>query len=143
MEASQTDFYAHQFKPVLKFLNSPVGRLLIADEVGLGKTIEAMYIWKELQARADARRLLIVCPAMLRQKWQDDLRQRFNIFAEIVDARELLLRARTCLETQQAQPFACIVSLEGLRPGRNWEDEDVTNPPSRTGSIARCQPRHG
>ncbi|KAB1990912.1 DEAD/DEAH box helicase, partial [Haemophilus parainfluenzae] len=33
MEASQTDFYAHQFKPVLKFLNSPVGRLLIADEV--------------------------------------------------------------------------------------------------------------
>ena len=128
MEASQTDFYAHQFKPVLKFLNSPVGRLLIADEVGLGKTIEAMYIWKELQARADARRLLIVCPAMLRQKWQDDLRQRFNIFAEIVDAKDLLLRARTCLETQQAHPFACIASLEGLRPGRNWEDEDVTNP---------------
>jgi len=127
MEASQTDFYAHQFKPVLKFLNSPVGRLLIADEVGLGKTIEAMYIWKELQSRADARRLLIVCPAMLRQKWQDDLRQRFNIFAEIVDAKDLLLRARTCLETQQTQPFACIASLEGLRPGRNWEDENITN----------------
>lgn len=140
MEASQTDFYAHQFKPVLKFLNSPVGRLLIADEVGLGKTIEAMYIWKELQARADARRLLIVCPAMLRQKWQDDLRQRFNIFAEIVDARELLLRARTCLETQQAQPFACIVSLEGLRPGRNWEDEDVTNPRAELARLLDANP---
>ena len=88
MESSQTDFYAHQFKPVLKFLNSAVGRILIADEVGLGKTIEAMYIWKELQTREDVRRLLIVCPAMLRQKWQDDLRQRFNIFAEIVDAKE-------------------------------------------------------
>ncbi|MEM6453334.1 MAG: SNF2-related protein, partial [Cyanobacteria bacterium P01_D01_bin.105] len=82
MESSQTDFYAHQFKPVLKFLNSPVGRILIADEVGLGKTIEAMYIWKELQTREDAKRLLIICPAMLRQKWQDDLSQRFNIFAE-------------------------------------------------------------
>ncbi|WP_017326419.1 SNF2-related protein [Synechococcus sp. PCC 7336] len=127
MEASQTDFYAHQFKPVLKFLNSSVGRLLIADEVGLGKTIEAMYVWKELQARADARRLLIVCPAMLRQKWQDDLRQRFNIFAEIVNAKELVNKVRTCLETQHLQPLTCIVSLEGLRPSANWEDRTVKN----------------
>ena len=140
MEASQTDFYAHQFKPVLKFLNSPVGRLLIADEVGLGKTIEAIYIWKELQTRADARRLLIVCPAMLRQKWQDDLRQRFNIFAEIVDAKDLLLRVRTCLESQQAQPFACIASLEGLRPGRNWEEATTTNPRAELARLFDANP---
>nr|WP_228053306.1 SNF2-related protein [Nodosilinea sp. LEGE 07298] len=140
MEASQTDFYAHQFKPILKFLNSPVGRLLIADEVGLGKTIEAMYIWKELQARADARRLLIVCPAMLRQKWQDDLRQRFNIFADIVDAKELLSRARACLETQKAQPFACIASLEGLRPGRNWEEQTVTNSRAELARLLDANP---
>ena len=63
MESSRTDFYPHQFRPVLKFIESPIGRLLIADEVGLGKTIEFIYIWKELQARQDARRLLIVCPA--------------------------------------------------------------------------------
>ncbi len=128
MESSQTDFYAHQFKPVLKFLDSPVGRILIADEVGLGKTIEAMYIWKELQTRADARRLLIICPAMLRQKWKDDLAQRFNIFAEIVDAKDLLSRTRLCLETQQRnQSFACIASLEGLRPSGNWEDSSAKN----------------
>ena len=140
MEASQTDFYAHQFKPVLKFLNSSVGRLLIADEVGLGKTIEAMYIWKELQTRADARRLIIVCPAMLRQKWQDDLRQRFNIFADIVDAKELLSRARSCLETQQSQPFACIASLEGLRPGRNWEEETATSPRAELARLLDANP---
>jgi hypothetical protein len=68
MEASNTDFYAHQFKPVMRFIESAAGRLLIADEVGLGKTIEATYIWKELQARQGARRLLIVCPAMLRRQ---------------------------------------------------------------------------
>lgn len=127
MESSQTDFYAHQFKPVLKFLDSPVGRILIADEVGLGKTIEAMYIWKELQTRADARRLLIICPAMLRQKWKDDLAQRFNIFAEIVDAKALLARTRLSLESQRNQSFACIASLEGLRPTNNWEDSSVKN----------------
>ena len=127
MESSQTDFYAHQFKPVLKFLDSPVGRILIADEVGLGKTIEAMYIWKELQTRADARRLLIICPAMLRQKWKDDLAQRFNIFAEIVDAKDLLGRTKLCLESQQNQSFACIASLEGLRPSGNWEESTTKN----------------
>ena len=51
MESSKTDFYAHQFKPVLKFIESTKGRILIADEVGLGKTIESIYIWKEVQAR--------------------------------------------------------------------------------------------
>jgi len=140
MEASQTDFYAHQFKPVLKFLNSPVGRLLIADEVGLGKTIEAMYIWKELQARADARRLLIVCPAMLRQKWQDDLRQRFNIFADIVDANALLQKAETGLGTPQTPPFVCITSLEGLRPGKNWEDESITNSRAKLARLLDANP---
>jgi len=41
MEAAQIDFYPYQFKPVLKFINSPTQRLIIADEVGLGKTIES------------------------------------------------------------------------------------------------------
>lgn len=61
MESSQIDFYPYQFKPVLKFINSPTERLILADEVGLGKTIEAALIWLELQARRNARRLLIVC----------------------------------------------------------------------------------
>lgn len=66
MEASNTDFYPHQFKPVMRFIESPIGRMLIADEVGLGKTIEATYIWKELQARQSARRLLIVRPCCVK-----------------------------------------------------------------------------
>ena len=140
MESSQTDFYAHQFKPVLKFLNSAEGRILIADEVGLGKTIEAMYIWKELQTREDARRLLIVCPAMLRQKWQDDLRQRFNIFAEIVDAKDLLSRVRLCIEKQRNQSFVCIASLEGLRPGANWEEPSATNARAELARLLDANP---
>jgi SNF2 family DNA or RNA helicase len=123
MESSNTDFYPHQFKPVLKFLESPVGRLLIADEVGLGKTIEATYIWKELQARADARRLLIVCPALLREKWRSDLLNKFNIEANIVNADDLLEKAKASLKANYQNSFICIASLEGLRPPNNWSDE--------------------
>ena len=125
MEASNTDFYAHQFKPVMRFIESPVGRMLIADEVGLGKTIEATYIWKEVQARHSARRLLIVCPAMLREKWRSDLRQRFNITGEVVSAKELLERVADLPGRGASQSFVYITSLEGLRPPANFEDDTL------------------
>ncbi|MEB3281408.1 MAG: SNF2-related protein [Lyngbya sp.] len=123
MESSNTDFYAYQFKPVLKFLDSPVGRLLIADEVGLGKTIESVYIWKELQAREDARRLLIVCPAMLRDKWVGDLRERFNLYAEVIDAKGLLEKTQLFLSTGNPDSFIYVASLEGLRT-KNWDEKN-------------------
>lgn len=139
METSHTDFYAHQFKPILKFLNSTNGRLLIADEVGLGKTIESMYVWKELQVREEARRLLIVCPAMLRQKWQDDLRQRFNIMADIIDTKELVQKLEGCLQMQGTQPFVCITGLEGIRQGlgvnADWENTENTMPSARLARL--------
>lgn len=89
MQASRTDFYAYQFKPVYKFIESLNGRLLITDEVGLGKTIEAGLIWTELRARTDAHRLLIVCPSMLLEKWKNELRTRFSLDAQIYDSQGL------------------------------------------------------
>src|SRR4030042_6425993 len=59
MDTTNTDFYAYQYKPVLSFLESPPNGLLIADEVGLGKTIEAGLIWTELRSRYDARRVMV------------------------------------------------------------------------------------
>ena len=131
MEVSNTDFYPHQFKPVLKFIESPVGRLLIADEVGLGKTIESIYIWKELQARHDARRLLVVCPAMLREKWRSDLKKRFNIYSEIVSSKQLLERVAEFAERGGNHAFIYITSLEGLRPPSDFEDEIKTSTRAR------------
>ena len=79
---------------MLSFLESPSKGLLIADEVGLGKTIEAGLIWTELRARVDARRLLVVCPKMLCDKWRLELRNRFGVEATIVDAAELASELR-------------------------------------------------
>ena len=124
MESSNTVFYPHQFKAVLKFIESPVGRLLIADEVGLGKTIESIYIWKELQARQDARRLLVVCPAMLREKWRDDLAQRFGIVARVVSGKQLLERMTEAVHRGLNDTFVYITSLEGLRPPANFANHD-------------------
>lgn len=135
MEASNTDFYAHQFKPVMRFIESPVGRMLIADEVGLGKTIEATYIWKELQARQTARRLLVVCPAMLRPKWRGDLRKRFNIVGDIISAQDLLERLEETVGGRAAEAFVYITSLEGIRPPANFEDENLSSTRARLARL--------
>jgi superfamily II DNA or RNA helicase len=115
MEGSNTEFMPHQFKPVLKFIESIEGRILIADEVGLGKTIEAIYIWRELQARSDARRLLIVCPSMLTRKWQDDLWIRFHIRGRIVRAAELHEELLSLEQGRADGSFVLITSIEGIR----------------------------
>jgi DNA-binding transcriptional regulator YiaG/superfamily II DNA or RNA helicase len=120
METGKADFYAHQFRPVLKFVESTIGRILVADEVGLGKTISAIYIWKELQARAGARRLLVVCPSALREKWQDELRNRFSVEARIVDAAELLEQLEST-HRDTGRGFVLIGSLEGLRSRRRTD----------------------
>jgi superfamily II DNA or RNA helicase len=139
MEASNTDFYPHQFKPVMRFIESPVGRMLIADEVGLGKTIEATYIWKEIQARQSARRLLVVCPAMLMQKWRSDLRKLFNISGEIISAKDLLEKMEDVAGRRTSDPFVHITSLEGLRPPANFENETTQ---STRAKFARLLDQH-
>lgn len=134
LNATNTEFLPYQFKPVLQFLESPVKGLLIADEVGLGKTIEAGLIWTELRAREDARRLLVVCPAMLTEKWRHELRARFGLTAEIVKADELKNRLAN-LKENPTDDFALICSMQGLRPPRDWEHPDGSQ--SASAKLAR------
>lgn len=131
LNTTNTQFLAYQFKPVLHFLDSPCRGILIADEVGLGKTIEAGLIWTELRARLDARRLLVVCPAMLREKWQMELSDRFGVTAEIVDAGGVLKKLQSVRERPQ-DGFALISSMQGLRPPRGWNDD---KDPSKAGAA--------
>ncbi len=116
-KASRTDFYAYQFKPLLKFLTSEKRRLLIADEVGLGKTIEAGYILQEERARFGVDRVLVVCPAKLRVKWQNELWQRFSEEFEILDRAGFLRKAvlREGQSDRGLPRLQAIVSLESLR----------------------------
>ncbi len=77
LNSARIDFIPYQFRPVLRFIRSDRPRLLIADSVGVGKTIEAGLILRELQARRDIRSVLIICPRPLvtEKKWQTEMKR--------------------------------------------------------------------
>lgn len=114
--ASKTQLFPYQFVPLLKFLSSPYSRILIADEVGLGKTIEAGYILQEQLARGRLARVLIVCPASLRLKWHDELFNRFGHRFKILDAagaRQHVPMSES--RSAASNPLMAIVSIQSIR----------------------------
>ncbi len=111
---------AYQLEPVARALAMPRVNLLIADDVGLGKTIEAGLIAQELLLRHRACRLLVVCPASLTAKWHDEMSGRFGLDFQVLNAEALKeLRRSHGLE---ANPFSVfprtIISLQWLRTPR-------------------------
>lgn len=114
--ATRTQFFPYQFKPLVKLLNSPTQRLLIADEVGLGKTIEAGFILRELQSRQDLRRVLVVCPSKLCTKWSDELARRFDEEFRILNAdglREFLTEFERKGERTTLRGICSLQTLRG------------------------------
>lgn len=115
--ASKTNFEVYQFKPVIKFVNNPGNRILIADEVGLGKTIEACLIYLELKARVQGNlpRVLVVCPAGLTRKWQDELYSRFGEQFSVLDGGLLDEFFRRWELDRSGATIRGICSIERLR----------------------------
>ncbi|MGI5132971.1 helicase-related protein [Pseudonocardia sp. CA-107938] len=75
---------AYQLVPLMMALRQRVVRLLISDDVGIGKTVEAGLIAAELLAQGSARRLAVLCSPALAEQWQGELRSKFGIDAELV-----------------------------------------------------------
>ncbi|HNC95667.1 MAG TPA: SNF2-related protein, partial [Myxococcota bacterium] len=76
---------AYQLVPVLRALEMPRVALMLADAVGLGKTIQAGMVIRELMLRRRIRRIIILCPASLRVQWKEELEEKFSLPFEIVD----------------------------------------------------------
>jgi SNF2 family DNA or RNA helicase len=130
LRASRTEFQPYQFKPLLKFLRSSKQRLLLADEVGLGKTIEAGYILCEMMARHPDtfRRALIVCKASLCIKWQMEMRKRFDLRFDLWKTdqlREFLQRFRE----NEDEEFLAVCSLESFRNSSVSQEWEAMPPP--------------
>jgi superfamily II DNA or RNA helicase len=116
MEQMQTAFYcntifkSYQFRPLLKYLDDPERRILIADETGLGKTIEAGYILVNEMSSGLLQRVVVLCPANLQYKWQGELWQRFGLHFDIVSGKMLFN-----LIADEKRKFNCIASMDSLR----------------------------
>lgn len=128
---------AYQLEPLRRALSSPRTNLLLADDVGLGKTIEAGLVVQELLLRHRARTAVIVCPPSLSLKWQDEMRDKFGLDFTIVNS-DLMAQVRRT-HGLHANPFLMyprvIVSMAWLpqvRAQRLLRDvySQVANPKS-------------
>lgn len=124
--ATRTTFYPHQFKPLLKFLEAGDQRLLIADEVGLGKTIEAGLVMAELRARDQLREVLVVCPKALCDKWREEMWRRFDEEFQVLDSSGFREAIRRFREQDALGRMRAIVSLQSLRQASVIEDLEGT-----------------
>lgn len=107
----------YQLEPVSRAVGAPRVNLLLADDVGLGKTIEAGLVAQELLLRHRARRIMIVCPAGLTTKWRDEMAEKFGLDFTLIDSEKCAQVRRdfgSAANPFQVFPLA-IVSLPWLR----------------------------
>lgn len=114
---------AYQLVPLLMALKLPTVRLLIADDVGIGKTIEGALIARELLDRGEIQRFAVLCPPHLCEQWQRELAERFHIQAVVVrsntaDRLERDLPPGTSLF--HSHPYT-VVSLDYIKSERRRE----------------------
>jgi len=110
---------AYQMVPLIMALKQEKVRLLISDDVGVGKTVEALLIAKELYERKEIKQFAIVCPPHLCDQWQEELKGKFGLEAVIIRSGTV-----TALERQirvnenifRAYPFQ-IISIDYIKTG--------------------------
>ncbi|MQA77387.1 MAG: helicase [Streptosporangiales bacterium] len=121
----------YQLEPVARAVDAPRVNLLLADDVGLGKTIEAGLVAQELLLRHRARRIMVVCPAGLTVKWQDEMAEKFGLDFTVIDTERCAVVRRE--HGSAANPFKvhplAIVSLPWLRGPKAQRLLDEVLPP--------------
>ena len=115
---------AYQLVPLLMALKHDVVRLLVADDVGIGKTIEAALIVRELLDRGEISRMAVLCPPHLCEQWQQELHDRFHINAVVVRNTTVGRLERGLPANQsifEAHPFT-VVSLDYIKSDRRRDE---------------------
>lgn len=114
----------YQLVPLLMALRLDPVRLLIADDVGIGKTVEAALIARELLDRGEVQRLAVLCPPHLAEQWQAELHDKFHLDAELVLPSTATRLERTCRLGQSLfdkYPYV-VVSLDFIKNERRRDE---------------------
>lgn len=120
----------YQLVPLLMALKLDPVRLLIADDVGIGKTVEAGLVAKELLDRGEVERLAVLCPPHLAEQWQKELVDKFHILAEVVLPSTVKRLERPCRLGESLfdyYPFV-VVSTEFIKSDRRRDEFARTCP---------------
>jgi superfamily II DNA or RNA helicase len=107
--STKITIYPHQIDEVFKMLDNP--RMMLADEVGLGKTISAALVASELRARGLINRMLFAVPKSLVIKWRDELLDRFELDAQIIDSEYVRASGNPFIRPE----FCYVTSLDYLK----------------------------
>lgn len=120
----------YQLVPLMMALKLDPVRMLIADDVGIGKTIEASLIARELLDRGEIRRLAVLCPPHLAEQWQKELAEKFHIEAELVLSSTIQRLERDLplgISVFERYPFT-VVSTDFIKSPRRAEDFAIKCP---------------
>jgi SNF2 family DNA or RNA helicase len=117
----------YQLDPVIRALSMPRVNLLIADDVGLGKTIEAGLVVQEMILRHRVRTVLIVCPSSLQVQWQEEMRDKFGLEFRIIDSEAIsILRRKRGIHVNPWSHFPRLITsidfLKRERPLRTFRE---------------------
>jgi SNF2 family DNA or RNA helicase len=115
LEELDVEHYSHQLETALRALRDMRGRALLADEVGLGKTIEAGIIMKELIRRGLARSILVLTPASLAEQWREELESKFH------ESFTIMEHAADWKTMQEADEGRWLISLDRAELPRHRE----------------------
>lgn len=125
----------HQILVLEKVMQSAQNRFMLADEVGMGKTIETGLILKELKLRGDIKRILVIVPKSSMMQWQSELKEHFNEVFHLYDSEMITSMARTFSNINADEEFnfwtqhnQIIVSTDALKPlerRKGWSQERV------------------
>jgi len=115
---------AYQLVPLLMALKQEVVRLLIADDVGIGKTIEAALILRELIDRGEVKGFTVLCPPHLCEQWQEELSEKFHLRPVIVSRQTAARLEKSLLQSEslfQHYPYT-VVSLDYIKSNRRRDE---------------------